>query len=248
LRKISTSDSIDFQHCRCRSNAILLPHLFPLRHQLIGGGAMVLTGLQQRSLRGILTALAGGGLLYQGATKQSAIHQAQQAVKQIQEQTGTSGAIRVEKTVTINKSAEELYRYWHNLENLPTFMKHVKYVKVYDRERSHWIANAPLGGSVEWDAQIVNDRENHLIAWASVEGAEVENSGFVRFQPAPADRGTEVKVVMECNLPGGAVTATIAKLFGEEPEQQIGDDLNRFKQLMEAGEIATTEGQPTGRR
>ncbi|MHC0062847.1 SRPBCC family protein [Nostoc sp. UIC 10890] len=206
---------------------------------LIGGGAMVLMGLKQGSLRGALTALAGGGLIYQGATKQSTIQQAQEAI-------GINQPIKVEKTVTINKSAEELYRFWHNFENLPTFMKHLKSVKVYNEKRSHWIANAPLGNSVEWDAEILEDRENEFISWASVEGADVDNSGFVRFKKAPGDRGTEVKIVLEYNPPGGALGATIAKLFGEEPEQQIGDELRRFKMLMEAGEIATTEGQTSG--
>lgn len=210
---------------------------------LIGGGALVLYGLSQRSLRGALMALAGGGLVYRGVTAQK-------------EATDTNQTIKVEKTVTINSSPEELYRFWHDFENLPRFMKHLKHVKVYDQKRnasgtltrSHWIASAPLGNSVEWDAEIINDQENHLIAWASVEGADIDNSGFVRFQAAPAGRGTEVKVVIEYNPPGGTIGATIAKLFGEEPEQQIGDDLRRFKQIMEAGEIATTEGQPVGSR
>lgn len=208
---------------------------------LIGGGAMVLMGLKQGSLRGALTALAGGGLIYQSATKQSTIQQAQEAI-------GMNQPIKVEKTVTINKSADELYRFWHNFENLPTFMKHLKSVKVSNEKRSHWIANAPLGNSVEWDADILEDRENEFISWASVEGADVDNSGFVRFQKAPGDRGTEVKVVLEYNPPGGALGSIVAKLFGEEPEQQIGDELHRFKMLMEAGEIATTEGQPSGRK
>jgi uncharacterized membrane protein len=208
---------------------------------LIGGGALVLTGLRQGSLRGALTALAGGGLIYQGVTKQSTIQQAQEAVNM-------NKPIKVEKTVTINKPADELYRFWHNFEQLPTFMKHLQSVKVYDAKRSHWVANAPLGNNVEWDAEILEDRENEFISWASVEGADIDNSGFVRFKKAPGDRGTEVKVVLEYNVPGGGLTAALAKLFGEEPEQQIGDDLRRFKMLMEAGEIATTEGQPTGRR
>ncbi|MBG1265955.1 SRPBCC family protein [Nostoc sp. WHI] len=208
---------------------------------LIGGGAMVLMGLKQGSLRGALTALAGGGLIYQSATKQSTIQQAQEAI-------GINQPIKVEKTVTINKSADELYRFWHNFENLPTFMKHLKSVRVSNEKRSHWIANAPLGNSVEWDADILEDRENEFISWASVEGADIDNSGFVRFQKAPGDRGTEVKVVLEYNPPGGALGSIVAKLFGEEPEQQIGDELHRFKMLMETGEIATTEGQPSGRK
>lgn len=206
---------------------------------LVGGGAMVLMGLSQRSLRGVLMAVAGGGLVYQGATKQSTIQQAQEAI-------GINKTIKVEKTVTINKAADELYRFWHNFENLPTFMKHLKSVSVQNDKRSHWIANAPLGSSVEWDADILEDRENEFISWASVEGADIENSGFIRFKKAPGDRGTEVKVVLEYSPPGGALAAAFAKVFGEEPEQQIGDDLRRFKMLMEAGEIATTEGQPKG--
>jgi uncharacterized membrane protein len=207
---------------------------------LIGGGALVLLGLQQRSLRGALMAIAGGGLIYQGATKQSTIQQAQEAI-------GMNQSIKVKKTVTIDKPADELYRYWHNFENLPTFMKHLKSVTVHDNKRSHWVASAPLGQSVEWDAETIEDRENQLISWASVAGADIDNSGFVRFQPAPGGRGTEVKVVLEYNPPGGAVGAAVAKLFGEEPQQQIGDELRRFKMLMEAGEIATTAGQPKGK-
>lgn len=205
---------------------------------LIGGGALVLLGLKQGSLRGALTALAGGGLIYRGVTAQSGI----------QDALGMNQGIKVEKSVTIsNKSPEELYRFWRNFENLPRFMRHLKHVSVINNTRSHWIATAPMGGSVEWDAEIINDQENRLIAWASVEGADIDNSGFVRFQSAPQGRGTEVKVVLEYNPPGGAVGDAIAKLFGEQPQQQLGDDLSRFKMLMEAGEIATTEGQSRGK-
>lgn len=207
---------------------------------IIGGSAMVLFGLQKRSLRGILTAIAGGSLAYHGATADRSL------TDKVGDAVGINKALKVEKTVTIDRPVEELYSYWHNLENLPTFMKHVKSVTMLDGRRSHWVANAPLGQVVEWDAETIQDEPNRLIAWASVEGADVTNSGFVRFSPAPGDRGTEVKVVLEYEIPGGQLTAAVAKLFGEEPEQQIGDELRRFKQLMEAGEIATTEGQPRG--
>jgi len=206
---------------------------------LLGGGAMILAGLRDRSLKGVLTALAGSGLLYQGV-------QGKSTLKQIQDAAGLENSIRAEKTVIINRSAEELYTFWRNFENFPHFMKHVKSVTVTDEHRSHWVASAPMGAEVEWDAEIITDEPNRLIAWTALPGADVENSGFVRFQPSTGNRGTEVKVVMEYSPPGGSVTAAIARLFGEEPEQQLGDELNRFKQLMEAGEIATTEGQPTG--
>lgn len=208
---------------------------------LITGGTLVLMGLQQRSLRGALLALAGGGLAYHGVSGQKSLKETATEV------VGVDKSIRVEKSATIfNKSPEELYRYWRNLENLPTFMKHLKSIAVIDNTRSHWIVDAPLDQSVEWDAEIIKDEENRLIAWASVAGADIENSGFVRFQPGPPGHGTEVKVVMEYMPPGGALGAATAQLFGKEGKQQIGDALNHFKMLMEAGEIATTAGQPSG--
>lgn len=185
-------------------------------------------------------AIAGGGLAYHGATS------SQSLPDKISEATGLDQDIQVEKTVTINQPVEKLYSYWRDLENLPTFMEHLESVRTLDDRRSHWKAKAPMDLSVEWDAEIVEDRPNELIAWTSVADADVQNSGFVRFKPAPGDRGTEVKVVLEYSPPGGALTAAVAKLFGEEPEQQVGDALSKFKQLMEAGEIATVEGQPQG--
>ena len=207
---------------------------------LITGGAMVLRGLQSRSLKGAIMAIAGGGLAYHGATSDKSLPD------QLSEAAGLDQDIRVEKTVTINQPVEKLYSFWRDLENLPTFMNHLESVRTLDETRSRWKAKAPMGVSVEWDAEIVEDRANELIAWTSVADADVENSGFVRFKQAPGDRGTEVKVVMEYSPPGGALTAAAAKLFGEEPEQQVGDALSKFKQLMETGEIATVEGQPQG--
>ena len=209
---------------------------------LFTGSALVLMGLSQRSLRGALMALAGGSLAYHGATSEKSLQD------KVGEATGLNKEIRVEKSVTIlNKTPEELYQFWRQLNNLPQFMKHLKSVQVISDTRSHWVASAPMDATVEWDADIIKDIPNELIAWASVEGAEIENSGFVRFKAAPPGRGTEVKVVMEYAPPGGQLTAAIAKLFGEEPEQQIGDELRNLKMLMEAGEIATTKGQPSCR-
>jgi uncharacterized membrane protein len=210
---------------------------------LITGSAMVLLEPRERSLRGALMVLAGGSLAYHSAAGQKSLQ------AKVMEVTGLNQSIRVKKSVTIaNKSPAELYRFWHDFENFPTFMKHLKSVTVIDQKRSHWIATAPLDASVEWDAEIIDDQENQLIAWASLPRATVDNSGLIRFKPAPQGRGTEVKVAIEYNLPGGALTVAIAKLFGEEPEQQMGDDLRRFKMLMETGEIATTAGQSSGHK
>ncbi len=127
-------------------------------------------------------------------------------------------------------------------------MTHLKSITNKDEagKVTHWVTNAPLDLSVEWDAEIVKDEPDRLIAWSALENADIDNCGFVRFQPATGNRGTQVKVVLEYQPPGGALTNAIAKLFGESPQEQIGDELNRFKQLMETGEIATTEGQSHG--
>jgi len=128
-------------------------------------------------------------------------------------------------------------------------MTHLEYVESYaDGRRSHWIAAGPAGRSVEWDAEIVDEREGELIAWRSFPGADIENSGTVTFTPAPQDLGTEVRVELTYTLPAGRVGAFIAKLFGEEPRQQVADDLKRFKQVMETGEVLVSEGNPAGPR
>ncbi|HEY7183884.1 MAG TPA: SRPBCC family protein [Blastocatellia bacterium] len=157
------------------------------------------------------------------------------------------GAIHVAHAVTINRSPEELYRFWRDLQNLPRFMKHLESVRETGNRRLHWVAKAPAGRTVEWDAEITEDRPNELIAWRSLEGGGVGNVGSVRFDRAPDGRGSIVRVEMRYSPPAGAPGATVAKLFGENPEWQVKDDLRRFKQVMETGEIITTEGQPAGR-
>jgi uncharacterized membrane protein len=157
------------------------------------------------------------------------------------------GTIRVAQAVTINRAPEELYRFWRDLQNLPRFLKHLESVRETGNRRSHWVAKAPAGRTVEWDAEITEDRPNELIAWRSLEGADVDHGGSVRFDRAPGGRGSVVTVKMRYRPPAGALGAIAAKLFGENPEWQVKDNLRRFKQLMEIGEVITTEGQPAGR-
>jgi len=158
------------------------------------------------------------------------------------------GILRVSKTIGIERSPEELYRFWRNFENLPRFMTHLKEVRVLDDKRSHWVASGPAKLPVEWDAEIVNDRPNEWIAWRSVEGADVENAGLVRFEHARNGNGTILRIDMRYNPPAGTVGATFAKLLGQAPDQQLQRELRRFKQLMETNEIPTTDGQPSGQR
>lgn len=148
--------------------------------------------------------------------------------------------------VTVNKPTAELYRYWRDFTNLPRFMNHLEAVEDRGEGRSHWKAKAPLGQTVEWDATIVNEVENELIAWQSTEDAQVNNAGSVRFRPAPGDRGTEVRVNLSYEPPAGKAGVVIAKILGEEPGRQVSDDLRRFKQLMETGELPTNDRQPMG--
>jgi uncharacterized membrane protein len=161
---------------------------------------------------------------------------------------GAAGDIQVERSLTINRSPDECYRFWRDFENFPRFMQHLESVVALSDTRSHWIATGPAGTRVEWDAEIVADEPGRLLAWSSSEGADIDHAGIVRFEEAPGGRGTIVHVEMRYSPPGGTAGALIAKLFGEEPEQQIADDLRHFKQLLETGEIPTTVGQPSGRR
>jgi uncharacterized membrane protein len=155
--------------------------------------------------------------------------------------------IRVDEAVTINRPREEVYRFWRNLENLSRFMEHVECVRALDDgKRSHWVVKGPGDRTVQWDAEVINDVENELIGWRSLPGSEVQNAGSVSFRDATGGRGTEVRIELQYNPPGGAVGAMFAKLFGEEPSQQIHGDLKRLKTRLEAGVVPSTEGQPTG--
>lgn len=156
--------------------------------------------------------------------------------------TNGSGGVHHKKSITINRSPEDLYRFWHDFQNLPSFMEHLKSVRVTDERRSHWVVKAPGGTTVEWDAEITEDRPHELLAWRSLNGSDVDHSGSVRFMPASEGRGTVVKVDLRYSPPGGVLGPTIAKLFAEEPGQQIEDDLRRFKQVMETGEVVRSDG------
>lgn len=149
--------------------------------------------------------------------------------------------IHVRKSVTVGRSPEEVYSFWHNFENLPRFMRHLESVQVTGERRSHWKAKAPAGQSVEWDAVTTQDIPNELIAWRSEGDADVYNEGTVRFRPAPGDRGTEVHVELVYEPPGGLITSKLAKLFREEPGQQVKDDLLHLKQVMEVGEVVLSD-------
>ncbi len=221
----------------------------------IGGGALAAVGVRRGYLKkpaGIGLLLVAGHQIYRGITGHDRIFEAlgldtSNFGKALGGGSGDAG-IAVQQSATVNRTAEDLYRFWRNFENLPRFMDHLQSVRTEGDTRSHWIAKAPAGTTVEWDAEITADQPNESISWRSLPGADVDNQGTVRFVSAPGGRGTEVHVELEYSPPAGAAGSIVAKLFGEEPGQQVAGDLRRFKNVMEAGEIPTTSGQPSGQR
>jgi uncharacterized membrane protein len=213
----------------------------------IGGGALALYGLTRGSLGGIALALAGAALVQRGYSGHCNLYEA------VGFSTGGDTSLRnsenvsvpaergtrVEKSVTINRPASDLYAFWRNFENLPQFMDHLESVRSIGGERTHWVAKAPAGTTVEWDAEVYNEKQNELIAWRTLEGSQVSSAGSVRFEDAP-NGGTVVRVTLKYDPPGGKLGAFVARLFGENPDHQIEEDLGRFKQLMEAGRASTT--------
>jgi uncharacterized membrane protein len=178
----------------------------------------------------LLDVLTGQGLRREGQTERGTDGAARAQGK----------AIEVRKAITVWAPQDEVYRFWRNFENLPRFMQHLESVRVLDDRRSHWKAKAPAGMSVEWDAEITEDRPNELIAWRAAGNADVPNRGSVRFQPSPQG-GTEVLVELSYEPPGGRLGSIVAKLLGEEPEIQVANDLRRFKQVLELGEVVLSD-------
>jgi uncharacterized membrane protein len=157
-----------------------------------------------------------------------------------------SAGVNVEESVTINRPVELLYRFWRNLENLPQFMHHLESVERVTDTLSRWRAKGPGGTTVEWTAEIINEVPNKVIGWRSTEGSDVVSAGSVNFDDAGPGRGTRVRVRLQYSAPGGKVGAAVARLMGRDPATEIREDLRQFKQMLETGEIPTTEGQPRG--
>ena len=211
---------------------------------IVAGSLLIYTGIRSRTWSGLGLALAGAGLIGRGATGRCLAYQAIGISTAEPESDHISvpygEGIRVDKAVTVNKPRFEVYSFWRNFENLPSFMNHLEKVRHTSGKISHWVARAPMGRTVEWDAEIINDVPGELIGWRSLAGADVANAGSVHFRDAAGQRGTEVKVELQYIPPGGAVGALFAKLFGENPSQQIEEDLRRFKMVLETGETPRT--------
>lgn len=211
---------------------------------LVGGGLILLAALRRPSLGALPVAMGGGYLLYRGLARKDPVYEALNIRR-----SEDGGKLLVRRSATINRPRAEAYAFWRNFENLPSFMEHLQSVTIQadDDRRSHWITRAPLGQTVEWDAEIVEERPNELLVWRSLPGADVENDGRVEFRDSLDGAGTIVDVTLEYRPPLGAPSVVVARLFGEQPWQQVRDDLRRFKQIMEAGEVPTIYAQSSGR-
>ena len=212
---------------------------------MLGGGGAILAGLSRRSWAGLGLAAVGAAFLYRGATSHCALYQALGVNTADTNTLGrrkvrTGRAVKVQRSIKIDRPAEDLFRFWRNFENLPRIMTHVQSVQVINDRLSHWVVSAlPAGAqTVEWDAEIVNEIDNELIGWRSLQGSDVDNAGSVHFQRAADGRGTDVTVTLQYDPPGGALGAQVARWLGEDPERKIEEDLQRFKRAMES-EVAT---------
>jgi uncharacterized membrane protein len=217
---------------------------------LIGGTSLLAYGLSKRDWKGLSLAAIGGGVLWRGISGHSALYQllgVNTFIKSCSKGTGRSTSvpyelgIRVDETVRINKPPAEVYRFWRKLDNLPKFMDHLERVDVIDSEKSHWVAKGPAGMDVDWYAQIINDVENEVIGWRSLEGSEIANAGSVTFHPDPSGKATDVRISLQYNPPAGELGAAVAKLLGQDPKKQIRKDLQALKELLEHGTVSKAE-------
>lgn len=215
------------------------------------GLSCVLMALLRRGVVGAGLGGLGVALIHRGVTGHCSLYSALR-VSTAHGVRGPSASvphgqgIRIRHTVTIRKSPEALYQFWRKLENLPKFMRHIESVTVLDPERSRWRIQGPAETSIAWDAEIINDVPNELIAWRSLPGAQVPNAGSVRFHPALAE-GTLVTVTLEYDPPAGVIGAAIARLLGVDPQAQISEDLHCLKVMFEGGEAPHVGAQWRGR-
>jgi uncharacterized membrane protein len=220
---------------------------------LAAGSILSLYGLSRGSLAGLLVAGVGGALAYRGITghcpayEKLGMNTANDGGGNPEEAIAERG-IHVEQAMLINRPAEQLYSFWRNFENLPRIMTHLESVRVQDERHSHWVAKAQIAGGkqFEWDAEVTHDEPNKVIGWRSLPGADIDNTGQIRFSPALGDRGTEVHVFIDYVPPAGRLGHWIASMLGENPRRVVREDLRNFKRIMELGEIPTIIGQPHG--
>lgn len=210
------------------------------------GGLLLLSGLTRFNARGLITGLFGAGLIQRGLTGHCYAYEVlgmNTAERNASTAVPAQQGIKLEKTIHIQRPAEELFHFWRDFENLPRIMPYLESVEVSDNQRSHWVAAGIGGATVEWDAEIINERPNEMIAWRSLPGGDIETAGSVHFKPMPGEMGTAVVVSMKYNPPGGKIAANIAEFMGIGAIEKIEESLHRFKELMESNQISMTDSR-----
>ena len=216
---------------------------------VIGGSVLAIASMKRKS--GILSTLAGLEMVRRGLSGHCYAYQ-MLGIRTKPSEPWRSVSVPYElgvtatNSTTINLPREQVFTFWRDLSNLPKVMHHLVSVTQNGEKSSHWVAEGPGGRRMEWDAEIINEIPNELLAWRSLPGSQVDSAGSVRFKDAPRGRGTEIRVELQYNPPGGFLGAAVAKLFGRDPQAEIEEDLYRLKQFLETGELATTWGQPQG--
>lgn len=207
-------------------------------YSLAGGVGLGLAGLARGGLTGLALTSIGAGLVWRGYTGHCHAYDAlgiNNAERNPSTAVPAQQGIKLEKTMIIQRPAADLYRFWRRLENLPQVMRHLKSVRSIDSQHSRWVAEGALGKDLEWDAEIINEREDEMLAWASLPNGDMETAGSVHFRPLKNGRGTEVAVSLKYNPPAGKMGAHLATLLGEGLDAKLDEDLATFKQVMETG-------------
>jgi uncharacterized membrane protein len=212
------------------------------------GLGLAASGLKRGRVTGLLLSAMGAGLVWRGLSGRCQCYAAlgiNTAERSPATGVPAGEGYKLERTIVVNQPPEKLYEFWRRLENLPQVMRHLKYVETTDDDHSHWKAEGAFGADVEWDAEIINDRKNELIAWRSLPGGDVDTAGSIHFYPQHQGDVTEVTLSMKYNPPAGKIGAQVASLFGEGLEQKLDEDLCRFKEVMETGMEAAPQVETT---
>jgi len=241
-------DDIVNAHSQCATSGLCDQHPHPnvgSRERwvsMLAGGGMVVCGLMQRSRWGAISLLTGASLLYRGITGHCAAYDTLgiDTAAQDRSHRGVKGGHgrKVTWAIHINRDPRDLYDHWRNLENLPKMMRHLKSVQPLGERKTRWEAYAPLGQSLSWDAEIVTDRAGEVIAWQSLPGSQVDTAGSIHFKRAADGDGTDLTISLKYDPPGGQLVAKLAHLVGQGLEQEVDEDLQVFKQMIETGEVA----------
>ncbi len=217
----------------------------------IGGGLLLAYGIKRGTLGGLALAALGGGLLFRGGTGHCQAYTALGVDTAGSSQAADGEHIHdgrlTKHSVTISRSPEDLYAFWRDEANAPKFMEGIDSARKTGEKTSHWVASGPLGTHTEWDAEIIADDPGRMFTWKTLPGAMVPHAGTVRFEAGPKGKGTVVTLELNYEAPGGLFGVAAAKVSGMDPESLSRENIRRFKQLLEAGEIATVEGQASGR-